>query len=136
MGDKHKKSNDKYNIQWDINSLNASSSSELTGLIPSGPDSDDELESYNEILTYRPENTVAKDNEKNMNQTLHARKTTTDFKNKKGWFTHTISLEWKRFKGIFVQGEQFSVVMEYCLILLLNHWTLHKLFVLFPVHAL
>ena len=83
MTDKHKKSNDKYNIQWDINSLNASSSSELTGLIPSGPDSDDELESYNEILTYRPENTVAKDNEKNMNRTLHARKTTTDFKNKK-----------------------------------------------------
>ncbi|HQB62948.1 MAG TPA: hypothetical protein PLL21_01080 [Sedimentibacter sp.] len=84
MSDKHKKPNDKYNIQWDINSLNASSSTDLTGLIPFGPDSDDELESYNEILTYRPENTVAEDNEKIMNQTLHARRTTTDFKNKKG----------------------------------------------------
>ena len=82
MSDKPKKSKDKYNIQWDINSLNASSSTELTGLIPMGPDSDDELESYNEIMTYRPENTVAEGNEKNMNQTLHARKTTS-FKNKK-----------------------------------------------------
>jgi hypothetical protein len=82
MSDKNKHSKDKYNIQWDINSLNASSSTELTGLIPKGPDSDDELEYYNEILTYRPENTVAEGNEKNMNQTLHARKTT-NFKNKK-----------------------------------------------------
>ena len=84
MSDKHKKSNDKYNIQWDINSLNASSSTDLTGLIPFGPDSDEELKAYNEILTYRPENTVAESNEKSMNQTLHARRTTTDFKNKKG----------------------------------------------------
>ncbi len=84
MSDKNNKSKDKYNIQWDsINSLNASSSTELTGLIPSAPTSDDEIESYNEILTYRPENTVSKGNEDNLNQTLHARKTTNSFKNKK-----------------------------------------------------
>lgn len=82
MSDKTDKSKDKYNIQWDINSKNAISSTELTGLIPVGPDSDEELESYNEILTYRPENTVAMENEKHMNQTLYARKTTS-FKNKK-----------------------------------------------------
>ena len=82
MSDKNNKSKDKYNIQWDINSLNAISSTEITGLIPVGPDSDDELASYDEILTYRPENTVAEGNEKHMNQTLHARKTTS-FKNKK-----------------------------------------------------
>ncbi|HOG63334.1 MAG TPA: hypothetical protein PK516_05410 [Sedimentibacter sp.] len=82
MSDKSKKSKDKYNIQWDINSMNASSSTELTGLIPVGPDSDEELASYDEILTYRAQNTVAESNEKSMNQTLHARKTP-DFKNKK-----------------------------------------------------
>lgn len=84
MSDKTNKSKDKYNIQWDnINSLNGISGTELTGLIPSAPTSDDEIESYNEILSYRPENTVSKGNEKNLNQTLHARKTTNNFKNKK-----------------------------------------------------
>ena len=83
MSDKSKNPKDKYNIQWEINAINASSSTELTGLIAKGPDSDEELESYNEILTYRPENTVAEGNEKHMNQTLHARKTTNNFKNKK-----------------------------------------------------
>jgi hypothetical protein len=76
MDDKTKNKYDKYNIQWDINFQNAISSTELTGLIPAGPDSDEELESYNKILPYRPENTVAKDNEKHMNRTLYARKTT------------------------------------------------------------
>lgn len=86
MSDKSNKFNksiDKYNIQLDKKSLNASSSTELTGLIPSAPTSDDEIESYNEILTYRPESTVSKGNEENLNQTLLARKTTNNFKNKK-----------------------------------------------------
>lgn len=83
MSDKSKNSNDKYNIQWDINAINASSTTELTGLISKEPNSDDELEAYNEILTYRPESIVTGEKEKHMNQTLHARKTTDNSKNKK-----------------------------------------------------
>lgn len=101
MSDKPKNSKDKYNIQWDINAINASSSTELTGLISKGPDSNEELESYNEILTYRPENTVAGENEKHMNQTLHARKTTNNFKNKKSWQLK-LSLLNDKVQGIFL----------------------------------
>ncbi len=82
MGDKAKNSKDKSNIQWDIASLNASSAKDMTGLIPRGPESEEELESYNEILTYRPEKIVAEGNEKNLKKTLDVRKKTYS-KNKK-----------------------------------------------------
>lgn len=78
------KPKDKYNIQWDINGLNASSARELTGLIPSAPISDDEIESYNDLMTFSSKDIVADGNEDNENQTpLNAKKTGNNFTNKK-----------------------------------------------------
>lgn len=82
MGDKVKNSKDKSDIQWDIVSLNASSAKDMTGLITRGPESEEELESYNEIMTYRPEKIVTERNEKNMKKTSATRKRTYS-KNKK-----------------------------------------------------
>lgn len=62
MNNKSDKKKDKYNIQWDINSLNASSATELTGLIPSAPISDYEMDSYNQIMNFSAKDIVAKEN--------------------------------------------------------------------------
>ena len=83
MSEKHNKSDDKYNIRWDINSLNASSATELTGLIPSAPISDDEIESYNDLMTFSSKDIVAEGNEDDQNQTLNAKKLGNNFANKK-----------------------------------------------------
>lgn len=83
MSDKTNKSNDKYNIRWDINGLNASSATELTGLIPRAPISDDEIDSYNDLMTFSSKDIVAEGNEDNQNQTLNAKKTENNFTNKK-----------------------------------------------------
>lgn len=75
------KQKDKYNIQWDINALNASSATELTGLIPSAPISDAEIESYNELMTFSAKDIVAKGNEDNQNEIVKS--TVNNFVSKK-----------------------------------------------------
>lgn len=83
MSDKTNKSNDKYNIRWDINGLNASSATELTGLIPRAPISDDEIDSYNDLMTFSSKDIVAENYDENKNQTLNAKKTGNSLSNKK-----------------------------------------------------
>lgn len=73
MSKKSDKQKDKYNIQWDNKSLNASSATELTGLIPSAPTSDDEIESYNELMTFSSKDIVAKENRHNQNDSIKSK---------------------------------------------------------------
>lgn len=68
MSNKSDKQKDKYNIQWDINSLNASSATELTGLIPGAPISDYEIESYNQIMKFSSKDIVTKKNANKQNE--------------------------------------------------------------------
>jgi len=70
MSDKTNKQKDIENFPWDIISLNASSATELTGLIPSAPTSYDEIESYNELMTFNTNDIVAKGNENNQNKSI------------------------------------------------------------------
>lgn len=83
MNDKSNKSEDKYNIRWDINGLDSISATELTGLIPSAPTSDEEIESYNKIMTFSANDIVAKDYHEDKNQTLNAKKTGNNLNDKK-----------------------------------------------------
>lgn len=83
MSDKKNNSNDKYNIQWDINGLNASSARELTGLIPSAPTSDDQIDSYNELMTFSAKDIVAEDYDEDKKHTPNAKKIGNNLSNKK-----------------------------------------------------
>lgn len=83
MDDKSDKQKDKYNIQWDINGLNASSARELTGLIPSAPISDDEIESYNDLMVFSSKDIVAPGNDENQDKTLKSKKTGNSLVSKK-----------------------------------------------------
>lgn len=82
MNDKSNKNKDKYNIRWEINSLNASSATDLTGLIPRAPVTDDELDSYSELMSYRPEDIVVEGKAANQNQSLKLTKDRNAFSSK------------------------------------------------------
>lgn len=72
-------SDEKYKINNDFDALNSCSTTDLTGLIPSAPESEEELESYNDVYTFRAKSIVAKDIEakgkvENQNQTHNVKK--------------------------------------------------------------
>ncbi len=73
MSSKSDDSDKKYRINDDFDVLNSCSTTDLTGLIPSAPASDEELESYNDIYTFRAKSMVAKGKVENQNQTHNVR---------------------------------------------------------------
>lgn len=54
----HKDSDDKYNINDKYDAVNSLSSTELTGLVRPAPVNEEELESYNEVFTFKTEDIV------------------------------------------------------------------------------
>lgn len=74
MSKKPSNSDKKYKINDDFDVLNSCSTTDLTGLIPSSPVDDDELESYNDIYTFKSDSMVAKGKVENQNQTHNVKK--------------------------------------------------------------
>ena len=74
MSNKSDDSDKKYRTNDDFDVLNSCSATDLTGLIPRAPASDEELESYNDIYTFRAKSMVAKEKVENQNQTHNVRK--------------------------------------------------------------